>query len=183
MCITVSRPESTSSDFQPAIPEAPGVYAILVHGGAEVLARVGFNSLVGRRPLSGRNGTSFYVGSTATLFTRIRRHVAGEAAVSTFRRSMLALQLAEGALTGKVDDWSYGAAEKELTAWLQPRLAVAWTEIDDPRSLERRAISPSRAPLNIELNRTGFARKLIALRTQVFGRTISLEAILNGATR
>lgn len=93
-------------------------------------------------------------GSRATLRSRIRTHLGGNASGSTLRLTLGCLLAEELGLRlePRGNRLTFGTGEDVLSAWLNENAAVVWHEVSEPWSVEPELIAKLQPPLNLEHN-------------------------------
>jgi len=110
-----------------------------------------------------------YEGSSATLRSRIRTHLRGNASGSTLRlslgcllRQQLVLRLQPAGRTGRL---TFGDGEAVLSDWLEENALVVWYIFNRPWEIETKMIQKISVPLNLRHNeRHPFYQQLAAIR-------------------
>jgi hypothetical protein len=112
-----------------------------------------------------------YTGQSAEGETRLRQHLFGAADVSTFRKTLLAVEEVYGAISrSETGVWAGDSQEEALSQWLADNAVVGWLTTDQPRELERAILAIEPSPFNIEgRRRSSYAAHLMGLRRSVYG--------------
>lgn len=92
-------------------------------------------------------------GSRATLRSRIRQHLGGNASTSTLRLTLGCLLGFTLVPTGRTRRLTWGpAGEKALCDWLDQNARVAWVPRPNPWLLEPGVVAALKPPLNLQHN-------------------------------
>lgn len=157
------------------IAEDSGVYLLLIRGGDALLKAAGYYRLEQRDPWAEDGWSHLYTGSSALMQTRLKRHLLGDARVSTFRKTMLALEQQCGALTATGVPFD-GSVHPELALddWLEEQCQIATCEVGYFFDEEAHFLARWPSPLNITGRRGDpFSRRLMALRSVRDGRRVA----------
>jgi len=170
-----------------AVPKAPGVYAWyfknfpLETPTAGCVTFDGWTLLyVGTSPKEPpKNGRP---SSRQTLYSRIRKHIRGNASVSTLRLSLgcllseeLDIQLRR---VGSGKRMTFAKGEEKLSEWLEHNARVIWMITPEPWKLEQELIETVFLPLNLEHNeKHDFHDKLSAKRESAKKRAREMQII------
>lgn len=151
-----------------AVPDGPGVYAIFLHRGRDLLGTSGY---IEHRdlPLWSHEGYDHaYTGETYGLRSRLRQHLAGDARASNLRETLLALQFASGGLERIEDaEVEQASAEQGLSEWLRANTVIGYKPCGYVRDVEQAILDASASPLNlVRRNPSGYTRLLHALRSR-----------------
>jgi len=125
-----------------SVPEEEGVYTIRCHDPV----------LIGDLDANGV-GAAIYVGRAGNLRRRLRLHVRGPSAGSTFRASLgliLAPSLGLSPQAADVGGGIWMDNEDLLSAWICANLSIAFATSDDADSDEGQLIQTLQPPLNIQ---------------------------------
>lgn len=165
---------SDISEDSSVVPKKPGVYAWYFRQIPPLVPAEGCHTL--------RGLTLLYVGiaprkppkantdqGTKTLRDRLKKHVNGNADVSTLRLSLgcllsehLGLQLRR---IGSKNVMTFAGGERELSQWIAQNTFVAWTVTAAPWLIEKELLRSLSLPLNIAGNsRHPFCRPLKLIR-------------------
>jgi hypothetical protein len=160
------------------VPDCPGVYVLLMRDGDRLLGATDYFEVDGRPVPVGPGGLHhMYTGQSHGLRTRLKRHVLGDARVSTFRTTLLAIDARYDALSvvHRATEDRY-QDEVRLTRWLTENLLVGLMRCDACCDTEAQLLRALPSPLNITLRKTSpFARSLIETR-RAFRREFSRAA-------
>jgi hypothetical protein len=129
------------------IPPAPGVYAIMLRGGTEILSRCD-SSLLDQRPWAVRDFTHLYTGESGNIRNRLDDHLTGEIDRSGFRLTLLSLQLSMRAIWPDMH-WNIEDCDVKLRHLIEANALIAFKRGDYIGDIEQDLISRSRSPLNI----------------------------------
>lgn len=128
------------------IPDAPGVYLMLVAGGEHALVRTQGQPELSL-PLWSRDGrTHLYTGEARGLRTRLREHLVGFAERSTLREALMAIHYA-GVLGEEIPvTRDRQVTEEALTDWLNRNVTIGYKQsayvLDYEADILRWAASP-----------------------------------------
>ncbi|CAH2407926.1 GIY-YIG nuclease family protein [Mesorhizobium escarrei] len=149
------------------VPEAPGVYAILVQGGDHILDRSNYNGLrPGPPPWRLASYVHLYTGESYDLRWRIREHLDGCSVASGFKLSLMALQYEYNAIWPDSDEL-IGQMHSKLGQFLRTNALVAYKRTECIQDVEADLIRRSGSPLNDRgRKRDDFSRTLSKLRTK-----------------
>lgn len=168
-----SVPAKAFIEKRDLIPDTGGVYAILLRGGDALLEPTGYYELGGLKPIQMGEFSHLYTGSTLELQTRLRRHLTGDARVSTFRRTLLAIDHAVGAFEKAGAPLAPGNAEHALDGWLGDHALLAVKECEACLDVEERYLRSTPSPLNITNRRSApFSRRLMRMRSVYEGKAV-----------
>lgn len=155
------------------IADTSGVYAILLRRGDAMLGPTGYYEMGGLQPIQMGEFSHLYTGSTFELQTRLRRHITGDARVSTFRKTLLSMHHVVGAFEKSGVPLAPGNAEHALDAWLQEHALLAVKECDACLDIEELYLRSTPSPLNITNRRaTPFSRRLMRMRSLYEGKPV-----------
>lgn len=176
-------PAAHAVEYRTIIPEATGVYALLLRRGERLLDAAGYYDCPLPHPLVHVGEfVHLYSGCSGSIGTRIRNHLVGDKRVSNFRRTLLSLEGYCGAMSA-IAPFQLGANEEnDLTAWLSKNLMIAFQSTSDHLAVERGIITNLASPLNIQCRRPlPFARRLMAILRLWDGRPMAgwLQEALN----
>jgi predicted GIY-YIG superfamily endonuclease len=153
--------------------DSPAVYGLFVRGADRILELARYFDHSTAMPMQIGEYGHLYTGCSAEAATRIKRHLVGDAHVSTFRKSMLAIEASCGAISRSgIGGWC-GAMTPEaaLSEWLATNALVGWQRCDHPFDEEASILDAWPSPLNIQGRAsTSFARHLVELRVRTYGR-------------
>lgn len=94
----------------------------------------------------------------ATLRSRLRQHLRGNASASTLRLTLGCLLARELGIalhpTGRTGRLTFGDGERALSAWLAANARIAWTTHDAPWTVEADVIHSLCLPFNLQHNAT-----------------------------
>lgn len=148
------------------VPDGPGVYAVFLRGGREVLQASGYIEHRDQPLWTHEGADHAYTGETYGIRTRLREHLKGDVYTSSFRETLMALQI-EVSLS---HPWE-GVAEQQagmergLTDWLRNTAVIGWKSCGYVKDVEDAILDTSASPLNIVRHQpTGYTRLLQALR-------------------
>jgi predicted GIY-YIG superfamily endonuclease len=160
------------------IADTNGVYAILLRGGDALLLPTGYYDLGGLQPIQMGEFCHLYTGSTFQLQTRLRRHLTGDARVSTFRRTLLAMHHTAGVFEKSGAPLASGNAEHALDCWLQEHALLAVKECEACLDVEGHYLRSTPSPLNITNRRAApFSRRLMRMRSLYEGKPVRPHCI------
>jgi predicted GIY-YIG superfamily endonuclease len=155
------------------IADTSGVYAILLRHGDALLAPTGYYDLGGLQPIQMGEFSHLYTGSTFELQTRLRRHLTGDARVSTFRKTLLAMHHAVRVFETAGAPLMPGNAEHALDDWLKEHALLAVRECDACLNVEDHYLRSTPSPLNITNRRAApFSRRLMRMRSLYDGKAV-----------
>lgn len=151
-------------------PKQEGVYGLFLWEGERILEVAGYFRQQTLRPTAVGRHHLLYAGQADDVARRLKSHLNGDAWVSTFRRSLLALEATSGAVSRANLGWNGSvAAELMLTTWLRAH-ALLWVQpCEDRREREREILAREASPLNIKLRESSaFAKSLAVRRMRAF---------------
>ncbi len=160
------------------VPDAGGVYAVLVANADEFLRPYGYFELEPRPLLTVDGRQVLYLGSTGrSLQKRLCEHLFGDSRLSTLRMTLGCLLLEEIGLTvlGTLGQtyFHFGDDEARLTNWMCEHLAIGFLETETPLDDEKALIGLTNPPLNIAGRKSHpFARALMDRRSDLSSRWI-----------
>jgi hypothetical protein len=121
------------------------------------------------------------VVSKQNIRRRIKLHYAGNASVSTLRKSLgcllseeLGIQLRR---VGRTERHTFGSGEARLSEWMADNAQVSWITHPRPWLLEDELIETLDLPLNIDGANNPFTPKLRAIRKSAMARANELPPI------
>lgn len=173
------------------VPVEPGVYAWYVRTLPPGVPSDGchvFHGLtllyIGIAPKPTLGGSS--APSQATLRSRLRMHVRGNASGSTLRLSLGCLLHEELGIElrriGNGARLTFGDGEQRLSAWLATHALVAWCCTSAPHAVETALIHSLSLPLNLDQNdQHPFHATLTALRAAARARARALPIVEDSA--
>jgi hypothetical protein len=152
------------------IPERSGVYVMLVRAGDQLLDAAGYSALGGEPTWCSPDGEYFhlYSGCSFDLRGRIKTHFVGHRQSSPFRKSVLALDAAYGAIaaTGLPMPLARNR-DQGLTLWLVNHGLVGFRRCSDFIDAEQQLLTRTPSPLNVQRrNRTDFTNQLADIRRE-----------------
>lgn len=159
-----------------AVPAGRGVYGLLVRNGRQLVEAIGYREFGGEPLHDESDGFALlYIGASGEVRSRVKEHLAGEARISTFRKTLLAAEQFAGAISASGTPLPTAANEEyALDAWLATNTKVAVLPCEDYGARERVLLARMPSPLNIEHRKaTPFARRLMMLRALFDGRPVS----------
>lgn len=132
------------ADAHRTYPDVPGVYTLTCHD-REL-----------SEDLLGREAATFplYVGRATSLYRRLRLHLTGPSAASTFRMSlglMLDPRLKLEPQVADVGGAIWFAQEDVLSEWIANHVTVKYVETPEPAAIEAELIRRIEPPLNIQM--------------------------------
>ncbi|SJM45467.1 Possible transposase [Brevundimonas diminuta 3F5N] len=154
------------------VPDGPGVYALFVREGDDLLRASGFVEQ-DHKPLW-RRGTAVhvYTGETYGLRTRLTQHLLGGIETSNLRATLAALQF-NPELIGLASDNGRTAVEAGLSEWLKANTLIGFKSCGYVRDVETVMLNAVASPLNVQRSNGGeYARRLLELRKR-FGEIAS----------
>jgi predicted GIY-YIG superfamily endonuclease len=161
------------------IADTSGVYAILLRRGDQLLAPTGYYELGGLRPIPIGEFSHLYTGSTFELQTRLRRHLSGDARVSTFRKTLLSMNHSASVFEKSGAPLAPGNAEHALDDWLAEHALLAVRECKARLDVEDHYLRSTPSPLNITSRRAApFSRRLMRMRSLYDGKAVRPHCLL-----
>ena len=131
-----------------AIPDKPGVYALFVKGGTELLDRTSYVADP-KAPIWVVDGrTHLYTGESRSLRGRLREHLKAIHGPSNLRDTLAALGW-RGELPGLQIGTDRVASEEALSAWMRQNVVVGFKPCTYVKSVEEIILSEVASPLNI----------------------------------
>lgn len=176
------------------VPEAPGVYALLLRGADRALRSAGYAAAVRCQPWNVDGYIHLYTGESYNLRGRIQEHLAGTPGQSgSFQPTLLALQYAHTSLWEPADVEDEDEMVSRLHGLLSSNLLIAFKRTALCGDVEADIIRRSGSPLNItarpadaftrtlknlrqEFRRAGFAHLFEARKTSSAARPYAARA-------
>ena len=170
--MTIARASAVAEAWWEFVPEVPGIYAVLLDRGEDLLRRCGYPEvcddpapLIGDKLLAN-------IGMTRrlNLRRRINHHLYGDSRVSSLRRSIAILfgppQLVPVGKPG-TNTYHFGSWEEWITEFLLDNASFAWRPSKTPAQEEFSLIRQFRPLLNIKgLEQGAFAQHLTGRRQE-----------------
>lgn len=121
------------------------------------------------------------VASKQNIRRRIKLHYAGDASVSTLRKSLgcllseeLGIQLRR---VGPTERFKFGSGEEQLSQWMADNALVSWIIHPQPWLLEDELIKTVDLPLNIDGAHNAYTGALKAMRRSALARARELPPL------
>jgi hypothetical protein len=150
------------------IPDAEGVFYVLIDGGLHLLDATGYFS---RQPLKHERSVHLFTGASLSLRLGIRRQLSGRAARSSLRRTLLAVEAACGGISATRNFGEPVTDAVGLNAWLATNAQFAFVPCKDSERHLKKLLSWVVSPLNLKQQITPeYARQLREWRRE-FGLT------------
>lgn len=132
------------------IPTSPGVYALFLRSGPQLLESVGYSPDPGL-PLWTVNGRAhLYTGECIGLRKRVTEHLLGDIEASTFRGTLLALHWEAGMRIAEAPDFAERQpTESALTEWLSDEVIIGYKPCGYTRAHQNALLQRTASPLNI----------------------------------
>jgi hypothetical protein len=131
------------------IVDTVGVYAILIREVNPILIRMGYDVALDGRLWQISGYGHIYTGESVGVASRLIEHLTGTAEDSTFRESLIALQLATGAIWTDQASRCRSRLEALLSDWLAENAMVAFKLCKFVGEVERGILERAPSPLNI----------------------------------
>ena len=148
-----------------SIPTSPGVYALFLRSGEQLLDSVGYET--GHLPGWKVNGrTHLYTGESFGLRQRVTQHLLGDLEDSTFRGSLLSIYSEAGLRRGEQPTFDDGdATESALAEWLANEVTIGFKVCGYTRAHQDALLRRTTTPRNItDRPLTEFSRRLVEWR-------------------
>lgn len=153
------------------VPTGPGVYMFFVRGGQRLLEQTSYFDLDGRAPAALDSHIHLYTGAANDLQLRMKQHFHRDRRSSTFRETLLAIEIARQAISKSLTPASMVTCEETLSRWLFENVIIGFRYFQRPFQLESELIEAHVSPFNITLRRTNpYARALMQWRHEAFPR-------------
>ena len=145
------------------VPDQPGVYAIMLDGGARLLGDLGLPaSPEGKVSWNELGCDHVYTGEAGGVRTRLLEHLSGDVGRSNFRQSLLALQWSASSSPASP---SLATMDAELGRMLQDRAVIAFKACSLPGEVETHLLAHHASPLNVQRPDAGSNPAVRHLRT------------------
>lgn len=147
------------------VPDAPGVYLVLVADGGRALDHPDYRPEQGPPLWRRQDSDHLYTGEARGLRTRLREHLLGYSERSTLREAFLALHHA-GSLGNEVSPThDRDVTEAALTDWLSRNVTIGFKQSAYVRDYEADILRWTASPLNTQREKSsGFETTLRELR-------------------
>jgi hypothetical protein len=157
-----------------SLPDEPGVYMIFVHGGLRLLQATSYFDTDTHVPPFYGDCALMYVGAAvASLRNRVKAHFCPDAARSSLRLTLLAMEHARHAISRSRTPFCRIMGASSLTDWLVANSLILPIPCTDPLKRERRLIEELGPPLNINWRpQHVYSRLLIEWREAVVKRRL-----------
>lgn len=134
-----------------AVPDQPGVYAVLLDGGERLLDDLGLPRQPGDRlPWQEVGCDHVYTGEAGGIRSRLLDHLVGDVERSNLRQSLLSLRWSLASLDAGSPAGNLENMEADLTRMFQDRGVVAFRTCPLPGEVEAHLLGVYRSPLNVQ---------------------------------
>jgi hypothetical protein len=158
------------------VSEKRGIYVLLIRDGDKLLEAAGYSDMGGAAAPAWTVGngeyTHLYTGCSGNLRMRVKRHLVRDVRVSSFRKSLLALDAKFGVINATGHPFPMEPhQEAGLDLWLAMHGVVGFRRCEDDRASEAELLARSPSPLNAQGRpRTPFDKMLLRATAEFDGR-------------
>lgn len=153
------------------VPAYAGVYLVFLRGGLRILQATSYFDTAEEMPLSIRDHDHLYTGAASNLRDRLEQHMRRDIRSSSLRKTLLAIEHQQRAISGCGRHMRRIVNEESLTEWMCCNAVIGIQFTSAPFDRERELISRYHSPFNITLRRHHpYSKALMMWRSATFPR-------------